>query len=154
MDTPDGWGDRTTKVNFATLSDPVKKQLAETLKFTKSIFMERETDDKTVVQRLNRYLKKIVGYKLLSKQVGKAKVVHYVLQDHVWSHFLKNHLYSCEWLQSHCLEWDHKSGLHDGTEIAYMQQLLPKKQKIESRHNTKEGLDEWARKFGWEKTPI
>lgn len=53
-----GWGDRTTKLNFATLSDPVKKKLGETLEFTKSILMERETDDKSDVKRLSEYMKK------------------------------------------------------------------------------------------------
>lgn len=148
-----GWGDRATKVNFATLSAPVKKKLGETLEFAKSIFMDRETDDKSVVQRLSGYMKKILGYKLLRKQVGKAKVVHYVIEDNVWPQMLKNHLFSNEWLQNHCLEWDEKSGLPGGTELTYMKQLLKEKRKVEtiSGHSTVEGLNEWGRKFGWKK---
>lgn len=77
-----GWDDRTTMVNFAALSMPVGNMLYDTLEFTKSIFMERESDGKSTAQRLSGYMKKIVGYQLLRKQIGKAKVAHYVIRDH------------------------------------------------------------------------
>lgn len=85
-----GWDDRTTVVDFASLSISAALKLHQTLEFTKSIFNERETDDKSVVQRLNGYMKKIVGYQLLRKQIGKAKVVHYVIRDLIGKDFLGN----------------------------------------------------------------
>lgn len=80
--------------------------------------------------------------------------MHYVIEGIVWPEMLKNHLFSNEWLQSHCSEWNEKSGLPAGTELAYIKQLLPKKRKVEtnSGSSTVEGVDEWGRKFGWKKT--
>lgn len=120
-------GSSSTKIYMGNISEEAKKCMEDIVNLATTLKLDRKPRGEEMLSQFNFCLEKVMGYKLKYHRVRRKghSPAAYSLVSILAPIYLKNALYSNEWLESHCQSFDLYTNRPIGTEFSFLSKVRP-----------------------------